>query len=65
MTVRRLRANQRGPRCSYCSERAVHRGCLFTRFACPDHLDKLRTEDAGRARIEQYVSDAEFYARIP
>lgn len=45
MTVRRLRANQRGTRCSYCDCRATHRGVYFTRFSCEDHLIALYNED--------------------
>lgn len=48
MTVRRLKKAQRGPWCSYCAaktERAVHRGCGFRKFACTDHLDDLIADD--------------------
>jgi len=52
MTVRRLRAKQRGPRCSYCTERAIHRGVGFTMFACAEHLDSLTAADRRQHAIE-------------
>lgn len=59
MTVRRLRAKQRGPRCSYCEERAVHRGCYFRMFACSEHLDKLTEDDAAQAAQDSYQTEGE------
>jgi len=53
MTVRKLRAKQRGPRCSHCDARAVHRGVNFTRFACDEHLAVLQAEDDRQAAVER------------
>jgi len=62
MTVRRLKKAQRGPWCSYCpdkTERAVHRGCGFRKFACSYHLDKLKSDDRKEDTGPDY-SDAAF-----
>ncbi len=53
MAVYPLRPKQRGPRCSYCSEKAVYRGFGFGKFSCATHLPELKQWD----RIE---SDAFF-----
>jgi tRNA(Ile2) C34 agmatinyltransferase TiaS len=53
VTVRVLRAKQRGPKCSTCGERAKWRGVDFTRFACADHETELRTEDDAQAERER------------
>ena len=60
MTVRRLKAVQRGPICSYCTARAAWRGCYFTRFACDTHLDQLKAADRRQAERDAHQSDAEW-----
>lgn len=62
MTVRRLRAKQRGPWCSYCQEkvRAVHRGCGFRKFACSKHFEDLHSDDAKDAAFDSYKTEAEW-----
>lgn len=62
MTVRRLRAKQRGPRCGYCTERAVWRGMGFTLFACAEHETQLRTDDADQARRDEHYEHGRQYA---
>lgn len=62
MTVRKLRAAQRGPWCSYCGPketRAVYRGCHFEKFACQDHLDNLNKDDAEQTRRDKLYSEAD------
>jgi hypothetical protein len=53
MTVRRLRARQRGPCCSWCEKRAIHRGVLFTKFACDVHLIDLQAADDRQEHINR------------
>jgi tRNA(Ile2) C34 agmatinyltransferase TiaS len=53
MSVRLLRAKQRGPKCSTCGERAKWRGVDFTRFACADHEKELRAEDDEQVMRER------------
>lgn len=60
MTVRKLRQNQRGPKCSYCPERAVYRGLMFTKFGCEQHKPMLDKEDAAQEARDSYSTDAEF-----
>ncbi len=60
MSVRKLKAKQRGPFCSYCQQRATHRGGMFTRFASANHLEVLQSDDR-KANTPDY-SDAAFYA---
>lgn len=60
MTVRRLIASQRGPRCNHCTESAVWRGCYFKRFACTSHKDLLLAEDRQQAARDNYQTDAEW-----
>jgi hypothetical protein len=67
MTVRRLKKAQRGPWCSYCppkSERAVHRGCGFTKFACSKHMPNLTADDEAQSRRDSYQTDAEWQLRV-
>jgi len=59
MAVKRLRAKQRGPSCSWCSERASHRGYGSAKFSCPDHLSEL--EEWDRRESTPDYSDAAFY----
>jgi hypothetical protein len=65
MTVRRLRAKQRGPFCSWCKERATHRGVGFTRFACVEHLAELEKADTDQSRLDQHETEGEFTAGVP
>jgi hypothetical protein len=58
VTVRKLRAKQRGPKCSWCDAKAIQRGFMFSRFACADHAAELAAWDA-RAQAPDY-SDAAF-----
>lgn len=60
MTVRRLRTNQRGPKCSYCRDPATYRGLLFTKFACKQHKSLLAAADAEQERREAYSTEAEY-----
>lgn len=60
MTVRKLRKKQRGPKCSYCPERAEYRGLMFTKFGCAQHKAALDAEDAAQERRDSYSTDAEF-----
>lgn len=65
MTVRKLRAKQRGPFCSFgCSVRATHRGCGFTKFACAEHLHVLQFVDTQQSKRDSYQSDAEWQLGI-
>lgn len=64
MTVRKLRAKQRGPQCSYCSERANWRGVYFTRFACDGHHSLLIDDDAVQSVRDSHHSEAEWGLRI-
>lgn len=63
MTVRRLRAKQRGPRCNHCERRAVYRGCDFTRFACTAHHPELFAEDRAQAIRDSHESEADYAIR--
>lgn len=58
MTVRKLRAKQRGPSCFWCAKRAAFRGFMFGRFACLTHLDDLLAWD--RLASAPDYSDATF-----
>jgi hypothetical protein len=60
MTVRRLRKNQRGPKCSYCDSRAVYRGLMFTKFGCSLHKPLLDSEDAAQERRDAHCTEAEY-----
>ena len=60
MSVRRLKAKQRGPFCTYCQERAVWRGSMFRKFACNAHEHWLRDDD--RRDCADDYSDAAFMA---
>lgn len=60
MTVYRLRKKQRGPKCSYCDEKAAHRGCHFTKFACSYHLAQLTEDDRRQTASDEYHTEAEF-----
>lgn len=60
MTVRRLRANQRGPICNHCKARAIWRGVYFTRFACDAHQHDLEREDAGQGARDSRQTEAEW-----
>lgn len=60
MTVRKLRKNQRGPTCSYCLNRAVHRGLVFTRFACAEHKPLLDAADEAQERLDASLTEAEY-----
>lgn len=60
MTVRRLRTNQRGPKCSYCPGHASYRGLMFTKFACKQHKPLLEAADADQERRDSYLSEAEY-----
>jgi hypothetical protein len=61
MTIRKLRKKQRGPSCSYCQEKAVYRGCFFTKFSCETHLSDLKADDKKCDLLAQPdYSDAEF-----
>ena len=64
MTVRVLRAKQRGPNCSYCANKAKWRGVYFTRFACAEHEGLLRTADAEQERRDACHSEADWYAGV-
>ena len=62
MTVRRLKAAQRGAWCSYCADlktRATHRGVSFTKFSCAGHLPALEAADREQARLESYETEGE------
>jgi len=58
--VYKLKAKQRGPKCSYCDERATHRGFMFGKFSCEQHLAELEQWD--RRETAPDYSDAQFYA---
>lgn len=58
MAVYKLEAKQRGPRCSWCAERATLRGFMFARFACDTHLPELQAWD--KREQEPDYSDAAF-----
>lgn len=58
MTVRRLKAKQRGPVCSYCESKAEYRGFGFGKFACEQHVPELTAWDR-REQAPDY-SDAAF-----
>lgn len=58
MAVRLLRAKQRGPKCSWCTEKATHRGFGFGRLACSAHLTTLH--DWDRRESAPDYSDAAF-----
>ena len=60
MTVYRLRAKQRGPVCSYCADRAVLRGCGFTKFSCNSHEHWLRDDDRDQALRDSHQSEADW-----
>ncbi len=60
MTVRRLKTKQLGPKCSFCDEKAVHRGYGFGKFACGSHHQQLSEWD--RIASAPDYSDAAFYA---
>lgn len=62
MTVRRLRANQRGPKCSWCAGKATHRGFMFGKLACADHIAELTAWD--KREQEPDYSDAQFQGRF-
>ena len=62
MTIRKLKAKQRGPYCPYCppkTTRATHRGYGHS-LACEKHLPELREQDARDSRPD--YSYAQFYA---
>jgi hypothetical protein len=61
MTVRKLRKKQQGPKCSFCQNKAVYRGSLFTKFSCEDHVNALSAEDK-QCELTDY-SDAQFEAK--
>ena len=61
MAVYRLRKNQRGPKCSYCDAKAVHRGCYFRKFACTDHISRLVEDDALQMEVDAHETEAEFF----
>lgn len=61
MAVRPLKPKQRGPRCSWCAERATHRGFMFSRYACSSHLTQLEEWDTKETRPD--TSDAAHYGR--
>lgn len=58
MAVRRLKGKQRGPKCSWCAERATHRGFMFGKHACESHMAQLVAWDE-REQAPDY-SDAAF-----
>lgn len=60
MVVRKLRAKQRGPKCSYCPERANWRGMYFTRFACDGHHGLLIDDDSVQMQRDSHQSEAEW-----
>lgn len=60
MTVRKLRTNRRGPKCSYCPDPASLRGLMFTKFSCKMHKPLLEAADAEQERRDSYVSEAEY-----
>jgi hypothetical protein len=59
MSVYRLKPKQRGAKCSWCGGRATHRGFMFGKFACLEHLSDLQAWDK-KAQQPDY-SDAAFY----
>ena len=61
MTVRKLRSKQ-GFGCSWCDKRATHRGFMYGKKACADHMEQLRDWDR-RAQAPDY-SEAAFYAGL-
>jgi hypothetical protein len=60
MAVRKLRANQRGPRCEWCNNRATHRGYGHS-LGCDTHLPELERQDKRDSAPD--FSDAAFYGR--
>jgi hypothetical protein len=62
MTVRPLKAAQRGPWCSYCEGekvRATHRGLGFTKFSCAAHVSDLEAADMTQTRMDRYETEGE------
>lgn len=60
MSVRKLRAKQRGMKCNFCDAPAVWRGVYFTRFACAAHYEKLVDIDNEQQRRDAHQSEAEW-----
>jgi|TARA_R110000851_G_scaffold101943_1_gene218247 hypothetical protein len=61
MTVRKLKAKQRGPWCSYCGERATHtRG--HQKHSCTYHLPDLRDFDLQENKKDSYQTEGEWQA---
>lgn len=60
--VKPLKPKQRGPRCSWCERLASHRGFMFGRHSCPEHIPELKAWDA-KASAPDY-SDAAFVGRF-
>jgi len=63
MTVRRLRAKQRGPWCDYCEhkERAIHTSG-HDKHSCTKHLPELEKYDDGVAMRDSYQTEGEYQA---
>lgn len=59
MTVRKLKAKQRGAKCDWCDEKATLRGYGFGKHSCEQHRKELEEWDR-RAQAPDY-SDAAFY----
>lgn len=59
MTVRRLKLRQRGHACSWCTNKATHRGYGFGKLACADHMTALEQWDRRESAPD--YSDAAFY----
>lgn len=60
MAVYKLKAKQRGPKCSFCNSCATYRGFMFAQFSCDAHRPKLVSWDTKETRAD--LSEAEFYA---
>jgi hypothetical protein len=61
MTVRKLRAKQRGPWCSYCDARAIHTSG-HQKHSCTDHLPELEAFDLHEYKKNSYQTEGEWQA---
>ncbi|GFD77248.1 hypothetical protein KUL118_01100 [Tenacibaculum sp. KUL118] len=62
--MKKLKANQRGPWCSFCepkTERAVYRENGFAgKFACSEHKSALAEHEKREVEREEHLTEADY-----
>jgi len=58
--MRKLRAKQRGPKCSFCENKATHRSMYFNKYGCADHLAEVQADTDASVASLGHQSEAEF-----